>query len=110
MGCRALAIAVRWIERCGSLGANLGATRPNDFVRPADERGQPSGNHPRWRTDLDDAERDTGNYGLGVVCVARLSSTARGLRESAPNREEQTSKPYRRGHGPTATPAVSVQQ
>ena len=46
-----------------SLGANLGAIRANDFPRKADECGQAARDHARWRTDLDDAERDTGNYG-----------------------------------------------
>jgi hypothetical protein len=45
------------------VGANLGATRVNDFPRPANDCGQATGNLPRSRTDLDDAERDTGNYG-----------------------------------------------
>ncbi len=45
------------------MGANVGATRANDFPRQADECGQAAGDHARWRTDPDDAERDTGNYG-----------------------------------------------
>jgi hypothetical protein len=45
------------------LGANLGATRVNDFPRPANECEQATSKLPRSRTDLDDAERDTGNYG-----------------------------------------------
>lgn len=44
------------------MGANLGATRPDDFSRPADECGQVVGDHARSRTDPDDAERDTGTY------------------------------------------------
>jgi len=54
-----------WTQARGtqSLGANLGATRANDFLREADECGQAAGDHARWRTDPNEAERDTGNYG-----------------------------------------------
>ena len=44
------------------MGANLGATRVNDFPHSANDCGQATGDFPRSRTDLDDAERDTGNY------------------------------------------------
>jgi hypothetical protein len=50
--------------RMRSVGANMGATRANDFPHQADKHGQVAGNHPRSRTDLDDAERDAGNYGI----------------------------------------------
>jgi hypothetical protein len=46
-----------------SSGAKLGAIRADDFPRMAGECGQAAGDHARWRTDLDGAERDTGNYG-----------------------------------------------
>ena len=46
-----------------SQGASLKATRANDFPRQADKCGQASGNLPRSRTDLDDAERHAGIYG-----------------------------------------------
>ena len=45
------------------LGANLGATRANDFPRRADEYGQAAGVIARSRTGPDDAERLTGIYG-----------------------------------------------
>jgi hypothetical protein len=59
------------------MGANVGATRVNDFSRPADGYGQLGGDHARSRTDPDDAERDAGNYGLDVPCVARPNSAWR---------------------------------
>jgi hypothetical protein len=44
-------------------GANVGATRANDFLRPANGYGQAGGEHPRSRTAPDDAERLTDIYG-----------------------------------------------
>jgi hypothetical protein len=58
-------------------GANVGATRANDFPRQANRYGQADGDLPSMRTDPDKAERLTGIYGLGVACVARLSSAWR---------------------------------
>jgi hypothetical protein len=46
-----------------SLGANLGATRADDFSRHTDACGRACGHHPSPRTDPDDAERRTGIYG-----------------------------------------------
>jgi hypothetical protein len=45
------------------VGANVGATRANDFPRRANEHGQAADQHPRSRTGLDDAEHEAGNYG-----------------------------------------------
>jgi hypothetical protein len=45
------------------MGANVGATRANDLPRQADDSGQAADNLASSRTDPDDAERDTGNYG-----------------------------------------------
>src|SRR5262249_5866614 len=53
----------------GSLGANVGAIRPNDFPRKANGHEQADGDHPSPRTDPDNADRLTGIYGsvrLGV--------------------------------------------
>ena len=47
-----------------SLGATLGATRANDFTRRPYEFGLATGDHARSRTDPDEAEHDTGIYGL----------------------------------------------
>ena len=44
-----------------SLGANVGATRANDFPRQADDYGQAADNLASSRTDPNDDERDTGN-------------------------------------------------
>jgi hypothetical protein len=44
-------------------GANVGATRANDFTRQADESEQAAGDCARSRTDPDEAERDAGIYG-----------------------------------------------
>jgi hypothetical protein len=46
-----------------SPGANLGATRVNDFPRQADGCGQANGDHASSRTDPDHYERLTGIYG-----------------------------------------------
>jgi hypothetical protein len=46
-----------------STGANVGATRANDFPRQANECGQASGDHASSRTHPDDAERHAGIYG-----------------------------------------------
>jgi len=46
------------------LGANVGATRANDFPRLADRYGQASDDHVSSRTGPDDVERLTGIYGL----------------------------------------------
>ena len=53
--------------RSGALGANLGATRVNDFRRQTDVSGQVAGDHASMRTDLDDAERLTGIYGSDAL-------------------------------------------
>jgi hypothetical protein len=50
------------------LGANLGATRANNFPRQADEHGQAAGDHARSRTGPDVAERDAGIYGSEASC------------------------------------------
>ncbi|SRR6266536_880718 len=54
-----------WAEliRMRSLGANLGATRANDFPRQANGCGQAGADHASSRTGPDDAERLTGIYG-----------------------------------------------
>jgi hypothetical protein len=44
-------------------GANLGATRANDFPRQANGCGQAGSHDPSPRTDPDDPERRTGIYG-----------------------------------------------
>jgi len=59
-----------------SLGAELGATRANDFPRQADECGQAAGDHARSWTDLDGAERGTGNYGSVSVVPGGSGWTA----------------------------------
>ena len=41
----------------------MGVTWANDFPYQVDEHGQAAGNHPRSRSDLDDAERDASIYG-----------------------------------------------
>jgi hypothetical protein len=46
-----------------SLGANVGATRANEFPRKADGPGQTRGDHASSRTDPENAERLTGIYG-----------------------------------------------
>lgn len=46
-----------------ALGAQLGATRANDFPCQADGYGQAGADHARSRIDLDDPERRTGIYG-----------------------------------------------
>jgi hypothetical protein len=43
--------------RMRSLGAILGAIRPNDFPRQANEYGQVGGDHASSRTDPNDGER-----------------------------------------------------
>ena len=43
--------------------SQLGSHPGERFPCPANECGQPTGKLPRSQTDLDDAERDTGNYG-----------------------------------------------
>jgi hypothetical protein len=45
-----------------SLGANLGATRANNFPRQADESEQAAGDQASWRTGSDNLERLTGIY------------------------------------------------
>ena len=45
------------------MGANVGATRANDLPRRADDYGHAADNLASSRTDPNDAERDTGNYG-----------------------------------------------
>jgi hypothetical protein len=45
------------------LGANVGATRANDFLRQANGSGRAHGDRPSPRTDPDDAERLTCIYG-----------------------------------------------
>jgi hypothetical protein len=45
-----------------SLGAMLGATSANDFLRPANGSGQAVGDHASLRTDPDNGERVTGIY------------------------------------------------
>jgi hypothetical protein len=54
-----------------SLGANLGATRANDFPRQANGYGQAGGDLASSRTDPDDAERLTGIYGLEGLRIGR---------------------------------------
>ena len=54
-----------------SLGANLRATRANDFPRQADESEQAAGDQASWRTGSDNLERLTGIYGSdGLPCRA----------------------------------------
>jgi hypothetical protein len=44
-------------------GSQRGSHRGERLSRQADESGQAGGDHASSRTDPDDAERDTGNYG-----------------------------------------------
>lgn len=53
----------RTAGRTRFVGANLGATRGNNFAPRADECGRTVGDHARSRTDPDDAGRVTGIYG-----------------------------------------------
>jgi hypothetical protein len=46
-----------------------GAIGANDFLRQANGSGQADGDHASLRTDLDDAERQTGIYGSVVEAV-----------------------------------------
>jgi hypothetical protein len=46
-----------------SLGANVGATRANNFLHQANGYGRARGHHPSPRTELDSSERLTGIYG-----------------------------------------------
>ena len=50
-------------------GANVGATRMNDFTRQADGYGQPGSDHASSRTNPGSAERLTGIYGCTVLVV-----------------------------------------
>ena len=80
--------------RMRSLGANVGATRANYFLRWAYEYGQADGAHARQRTDPDDAERLTGIYGLEGLCPP-----------SSPIDQVKLSvRPSRRPAGPLAGP------
>ena len=45
------------------MGANVGVTRANDFTYQANDYGHAADNLVSSRTDPNDAERDTGNYG-----------------------------------------------
>jgi hypothetical protein len=60
-----------WGERPG---ANLGANRTNDFPRQTDEHGQAADDHASSRTDPNDAERDTGNYGSALGTAGAVHS------------------------------------
>jgi hypothetical protein len=53
------------------LGANVGATRANDFLRQANGSGRAHGDRPSPRTDPDDAERLTCIYGSVSVSLRR---------------------------------------
>ncbi len=55
------------VMRMRSLGANVGATRANNFPRQADGYGQADGGHPSSRAGPDDTERLTGIYGSDVA-------------------------------------------
>jgi hypothetical protein len=46
-----------------SLGANVGATRANNFPRQANGYAQADGDHPSLRANPDNSERLTGIYG-----------------------------------------------
>ena len=54
------------------MGADVGATRANDLSRQADDNEHAADNLASSRTDPNDAERDTGNYGSMVVPFACL--------------------------------------
>jgi hypothetical protein len=61
------------------VGANLGATRADDFPCPADECALAAGDHARSRTNPDDAERNTGIYGSEGCGSNCLGHSARRL-------------------------------
>jgi hypothetical protein len=55
------------------VGSQRGSHPSERLPRQANGHGQPEGDHARWRTDPDSAERLTGNYGSGsCVRVERL--------------------------------------
>jgi hypothetical protein len=53
------------VPKDAHLGASVGATRANDFLRHANRSGQAHDDRPSPRTDPDNPERLTGIYGLG---------------------------------------------
>jgi len=74
-----MAPAAPMLTQGRGLGANLGATRTNDFRCQADGFGQPIDDQPSSRTDPDDGDRLTGIYGSegwGSSPSERARSTA----------------------------------
>ncbi len=65
-------------------GANVGATRANDFPRQANRYGQADSDLPSMRTDPDKAERLTGIYGSVSVVPGGLGGLPPGSGSAIP--------------------------
>ena len=91
------------------MGANLGATRANDFPRQANGFGQPDGDHASSRANPDGTERQAGIYGIRTLGVRVHPSAPRSqaslILRGAANGSISPSRdtvPTRKGSAPTS--------